>query len=233
MIAVVRAAFVVVLAAIAFALLLAPRTLHRVLDPDEPIAADGSMTAGRVQTIYDTSPILRAAAEAPRADGDDPDDFGQRLTIEQPGDDHAGDAMVQVIGPVDGSLCESAAHQRLMTAVHIYYDTRGRQKYSFSLRGPRASTAIEKVWSTPIDRRIDEFVRQAVLSGFLHKNEVLVAHYLPEFAKTFAATGEVGAGCPPTKAQQTADRFPHPVPEELGPDLATPVFQQLKPNNPD
>ena len=38
-------------------------------------------------------------------------------------------------------------------------------------------------------------MRRALLSGFLHKNEVLT-HYLPEFEKTFADTQEVGAGCP-------------------------------------
>ncbi len=191
------------------------------------------MTAGRTRTIYDTSPVLRAAAEAPRSDPDDPDDFKQRLTIEQPNDDHARNAMAEVIGPVDGLLCESAAHQRLMTAVHNYYDTRGRQRHSFHLRGPRASAAIDKVWSTPLDLQIDEFVRRAVLSGFLHKNEVLVAHYLPEFAKTFAATDEVGAGCPPTKAQQMADGFPHMVPEEPVTDWAEPVVRPPKGSDPD
>jgi hypothetical protein len=85
-----------------------------------------------------------------------------------------------------------------MTALHNYYDARGREKHSFSLRGPRAKVAMEREWSTPADRRIDEFVRRALLSGFLHKNEVLT-HYLPEFETTFADTQEVGAGCPPTK----------------------------------
>src|SRR5271169_74207 len=230
MIVVLRAIFLVALAAIAVLLVVAPRAAQRPLDPDQPIVADGSMTAGRTRTIYDTSPVLRAAAEAPRSD---PDDFKQRLTIEQPNDDHARNAMAEVIGPVDGSLCESAAHQRLMTAVHNYYDTRGRQRHSFRLRGPRASAAIDKVWSTPLDLQIDEFVRRAVLSGFLHKNEVLVAHYLPEFAKTFAATDEVGAGCPPTKAQQTADGFPHMVPEEPVPDWAEPVVRPPKGSDPD
>jgi hypothetical protein len=201
MIGIVRAAFVIVLAAIAVELLVVPRAAHRALDPDEPIAADGSMTAGRTQTIYDTNPILRAASDAPRPDPDDPREFEDRIKIERWGTDHARDAMAQVVGSVDGSLCEPAAHTRLMTALHNYYDSRGRQKHSFSLRGPRAAAAIEKEWSTPADGRIDEFVRQALLSGFLHKSEVLT-NYLPEFEKTFANTREVGAGCPLTKTDK-------------------------------
>jgi hypothetical protein len=193
-----RIMFVAALAAIVLAVAFEPRAKHRALDPNEPIAADGSMTAGRAQTIYDTNPILRAASEAPRPDPDDPREFEDRIAIEKWGTDHARDAMAQQIGPVDSALCEPAAHTRLMTAVHNYYDVRGRQKHSFSLRGPRATAAIEREWSTPVDRRIDEYVRQAIQSGFLHKDEVLT-HYLPEFAKTFADTHEVGASCPPTK----------------------------------
>jgi hypothetical protein len=198
MIGALRVMLVAVLAAVVFEVAFAPRAAHRTLDPDEPIAADGSMIAGRAQTIYDTNPILRAASEAPRPDPDDPREFEQRIAIEKWGTDHARDAMAQRIGPVDGALCEPAAHARLMTAVHNYYDARGRQKHSFSMRGPRATAAIEKEWSMPVDRQIDEYVRQTIQSGFLHKDEVLT-HYLPEFAKTFADTHEVGASCPPTK----------------------------------
>src|SRR5271170_2438337 len=118
--------FVAVLAATALAVAFEPRAKHRALDPDEPIAADGSMTAGRARTIYDTNPILRADAEAPRPDPDDPREFEQRIAIEKWGTDHVRDAMAQQIGPVDGALCEPAAHAQLMTAVHNYYDVRGR-----------------------------------------------------------------------------------------------------------
>lgn len=192
-----RAMLVAVLAAIVFEVAFAPRAQHRVLDPDDPIAADGSMIAGKARTIYDTSPVLGAFGET-REDPDDPKNFQWRIENDRWTNDHARDAMVQVVGPVDGSLCAPAAHTRLMAALHNYYDARGREKHSFSLRGPRAKVAMEREWSTPADRRIDEFVRRALLSGFLHKNEVLM-HYLPEFETTFADTQEVGAGCPPTK----------------------------------
>jgi hypothetical protein len=196
--------FVAVLAATALAVAFEPRAKHRALDPDEPIAADGSMTAGRARTIYDTNPILRADAEAPRPDPDDPRDFEDRIEIEKWTNDHARQQMADVLGPLNTSRCESAAHSQLMAAVYRYYDIRGRDKHSFSMRGPRATAAIEKVWSTPVDLQIDEFVRQALQSGFLHKAEVL-RHYLPEFTKTFAETKEIGDACPLTK---TADGDP-------------------------
>jgi hypothetical protein len=231
MIGVLRAIFLAPLVAIAFLLVVTPRAAQRPLDPDQPIAADGSMSAGRARTIYD-NPLLGAFGELPPPNPDDPDDFGERIKLEHPGGDLARDAMARAIGPIDGSLCESAAHQRLMTAVQHYYDARGRQKHSFSLRGPRANAAIEKEWSTPVDRRIDEFVRRALLSGLLHKNEVL-AHYLPEFAKTFSRTEAIGVGCPPTKTEQAADGFPQAVPQDSVPDWAEPVTREPKTSDPD
>jgi hypothetical protein len=200
MLTVLRVLLGAVLGAIAFEIIVVPRAAHRALAPNEPIAADGSMTAGRASTIYDTNPLLGAFGEK-REDPDDPTSFQWVIENDRWNGDHARDAMVDVVGPVDGALCAPAVHTRLMTALHNYYDARGREKHSFSLRGPRATAAIEQEWSTPADRRIDEFVRQALLSGFLHKNEVL-SHYLPEFEKTFANTQEVGAGCPPTKTDK-------------------------------
>ncbi len=58
-----RAMLVAVLAAIVFEVAFAPRGAHRAHDPDEPIAADGSMLAGKARTIYDTNPLLGAFGE--------------------------------------------------------------------------------------------------------------------------------------------------------------------------
>jgi hypothetical protein len=44
------------------------------LDPDEPAAADGSLIAGRVRTIFDYDPLLGAFGET-RPDPDDPRNF--------------------------------------------------------------------------------------------------------------------------------------------------------------
>ncbi len=89
--------------------------------------------------------------------------------------------------------------------MRIYYGARGRQKSSFALRGPRAKLAIEKEWSTPLDRRIDEFVRATLLSGFLRKDDVPAPVY-PEFARVFADTDEAPDACPP-KHERDADKL--------------------------
>ncbi len=75
MIAVLRVMLLAVLGRHRFRNDFLPRAKHRALDPDEPIAADGSMTAGRARTIYDTNPLLGAFGEKPRPDPDDPKNF--------------------------------------------------------------------------------------------------------------------------------------------------------------
>jgi hypothetical protein len=201
-----RAALIVVLAAIVFQITFGPRAARRALNPDEPIAADGSMIAGKSRTIYDTNPLFGALGAPPRTDPDDPKDFEQRIKDEKWSMDHSRDAIAALLGPPDWSSCENAARKKLIAAVQIYYRTRGGQKYSFALRGPRAKAAIEKEWSTPLDLRIDEFVRRALQSGFIHKNEV-PANVYPEFAKTFADIKEIGVMCPPLKADRDTDKL--------------------------
>lgn len=121
------------------------------------------------------------------------------MTIEKPWTDRSRQGIAKLLGPLDASACEEANRKRLIAAVRIYYDTRGRQKHSFALRGPHAKAAIELQWSSALDQRIDTFVRQAVRSGFLHKHEIPGRAY-PEFAKVVDAEQEIGAACPSLKS---------------------------------
>jgi len=198
--AALRVILALVLAAIAFEIVVVPRAAHRALDPDEPIAADGSMIAGRAQTIYDTNPLFGAFGW-PRQDSDDPDDFEPRIEDDRMMNEQDRVLIKNLIGPLDWSRCEDTAREQLISAARTYYGTRGREKNSFSMRGPRAKAAIEAEWSTPLDRQIDDFVRHAVQYGILHKDEV-PANVYPEFAKVLDNTRELGAGCPPLKIEK-------------------------------
>ncbi len=196
-----RAALIVVLAGIVFQVAFTPRAARRALDPDEPIAADGSMIAGGARTIYDTNPAFGAFGSPPRPDPDGPKDFEQRIKDEKWSMDYSRDAIAALVGAPEWSSCDDAARKKLIAAVQIYYRARGGQKNSFAMRGPRAKAAIEKEWSTSLDRQIDKFVRRALQSGFIHKTE-MPANVYPEFAKTFANTNEIGVACPPLKADR-------------------------------
>lgn len=81
-----------------------------------------------------------------------------------------------------------------MVTVQTYYSWRGREKYVYSRRGPRAKAAIEAEWSSPADQDIDNYVRHALQYGILHKRDIPHDHY-DEFARTFGDTEELGTGC--------------------------------------
>ena len=203
MIPVVRVLFVLVAAAIFYEWAFPHRTPYRVLDPDQPIAADGSMTAGRARTIYDTDPAYRAARQAAEGDRDDPANFASLIKIESTWADRERAAMKSVMGPLDWSRCDDRKRSALLIAVRSYFETRERELRSFALRGPQAKAAIEREWSTPADRAIDDYVRHAVQYGIVHKSEMPAQMY-PEFNRLFGDVQELGAGCPPLKNDKAA-----------------------------
>lgn len=182
------------LIAVALIYVFAPAHKPRVLDPNDPIAADGSLTAGRAHTIFDTQ-AYGALKSEPRADSDDPADFEPVIKLDREWAEISRAQFKSLLHHrLDASLCGAATHQRLTWAVRHYYETRGREKHNFAVRGPRATAAIETEWSTPADREIDDYVRHVLQYGLLHKADFPAKTY-PEFAKTFADTEEFGAGC--------------------------------------
>jgi hypothetical protein len=168
------------------------------LDPDEPVAADGSSSAGQARTIFDTEPLLGAFGEPPRRDPDDPKELQARAEIEQRWVDNARDAIGPWLSRSDWRLCEEDARVDLIKAVRHYYDTRGRQKASFALRGPGGKAFIERAWAMPLDRDIDAMVRHFAASGFLDTRYLPQRSY-PEFAKVIAHIEIIGVERPPLK----------------------------------
>jgi hypothetical protein len=185
------------------AIILRPSGTHIPLDPDEPIAADGSLIAGRAQTIFDTEPLLGAFGEK-RPDLDDPKELAARAELER----HWTNGARDTIGPwlyrrADWRLCEQDAHVDFILAARRYYDTRGRQKASFAIAGPNGRAFIENEWSTPIDRDIDAMVRHLTATGFLDIRYMPAERY-PEFAKVVARVKIIGVECASLKLKQPA-----------------------------
>jgi hypothetical protein len=183
---------------ILLAVALRPGGTHLPLDPDEPIAADGSLAAGQARTIFDTEPLLGAFGEPKRPDPDDPKELQTRAKYEQDWVDSARNAIGPWLYRTDWRLCEEDARVDLIQAVRRYYDTRGQQKANFSRQGPGGKAFIEQAWSRPLDRDIDAMVRHLAATGFLDTRYVPAGDY-PEFAKVIAHTELVGVECPPLK----------------------------------
>jgi hypothetical protein len=180
-------------------IVLVPTGDHSPLDPDEPIAADGSFTAGNARTIFGVNPLLDAFTEPERPDPDDPKEFKARFDFERDWTERSRDVLAGLLGRIDWSLCDPARRKPLIDAIRKYYGARTVQKANFSRRGPRAAAFIEGVWSTPTDQRIDQFAKQLVTSGFLQMREVPKPDY-PEFAKVTHNATAIGKTCPPPNA---------------------------------
>jgi hypothetical protein len=178
-------------AGIVFAGIFVTGNSRRELGPNDPIAADGSMTAGRAATIYDTNPLLRENAAANR---DDPADFEPIIKTEHPFVERDRARFKSLLGRLDWSLCQDRNRRDLMWAVRDYYRERGRLLAEFAGRGPRAKAAMEQEWSTPTDRQIDDYVRHLIQYGILHKRDFPARNDL-EFNKLFADVEELGDGC--------------------------------------
>jgi hypothetical protein len=165
------------------------------LDPDQPLAADGSLAAGRARTIFQFDPLVGAFDEMRPADPDDPHDFEEYFAIESNWVDRSRDGIVDLIEPVSPALCDLERRNRLIAAIRTYYDTRSRQKASFRIRGPRASKFIEQAWSTATDHKIDSFVRQLVTQGFAQASELLPRVY-PDLFEIVAHLPVTASACP-------------------------------------
>jgi hypothetical protein len=189
-----RTVGIIALAAVAFVDVFEHGGTHRVLDPNDPIAADGSLIAGRAHTIFDTNPAYGAFRPPARSDSDDPADFEPAIKRDRGWAESDRALFKRLLGRLDWSLCTGSDRRWLLLAVRTYYATRGREKYIFSVRGPRATAAIEREWSTPADQGIDDYVRHALQYGILHKSDVPRDSYA-EFAKVFADTEALGTGC--------------------------------------
>jgi hypothetical protein len=185
---------------VAVGVLVAPLRRHLPLDPDEPLAQDGSLAAGRARTIVDVEPALGAFDEPkPPPDPDESGAIQETFEIQADWTGRRREEVVAFLAATDGAFCDERHRQDLITAMKGYYAVRARQRFSFSQRGPRAKSFIEAAWSTPVDRRIDRFARLLVISGTITSRDIREDAY-PEFAKAVADIVVTGDGCASMRA---------------------------------
>ena len=137
---------------------------EQVLGPRDPIAADGSLTAGRALTIGDQ----QAALEKPRSDLDDPVIFRERLSASSVESDRL--AVLGFVGLAGPTICEWRA--QMIAAIRKYYGTKAYFLNEFHFRGPRAARFVDDALASPEDRKIDALVQQWIKTGYLRANEI-------------------------------------------------------------
>jgi hypothetical protein len=137
----------------------------QLLGPRDPIAADGSLQAGRALTLSELKPV----PERPRSDLDDPGKFEERFSkspIER-----VRNAVLE-FEPLGPTICELDRRSQIIAAIQNYYSTKKYLNTEFHFRGPRASKFVDEAWTTPKDRQIEAFVRQLLERGYLRAREI-------------------------------------------------------------
>jgi hypothetical protein len=137
---------------------------RRALDPREPIAADGSLTAGRALTLADQEP-----PKAP-VDLDDPTTFERVFSRSSIG--RSRDAVLEFIELPASAICEPDRRQQLIAAIRLYKADRKYLSTEFHFRGPRASKFIDQAWTSEKDLRIEGYMARLVQQGYLRASEV-------------------------------------------------------------
>jgi hypothetical protein len=137
----------------------------QLLGPRDPIAADGSLQAGRALTISELKPV----AERPMSDLDDPSKFEERFSKSPV--DQVRNAILE-FEPPGPAMCEPDRRAQIIAAIQNYYSTKKYLNTEFHFRGPRASRFIDEAWTTPKDRQIEAFVRQLLERGYLRAREI-------------------------------------------------------------
>src|SRR5258708_32149390 len=115
------------------AVALRPGEKHLPLDPDEPIAADGSSVAGNARTIFDVEPLLGAFGEPKPPDHDDTKEMQTRAEIEAHWTEAARDAIGPWLYRSDWRLCEGDARVDLIAPVRPRCETAARAEGRLAL----------------------------------------------------------------------------------------------------
>ncbi|CAL75400.1 hypothetical protein; putative membrane protein [Bradyrhizobium sp. ORS 278] len=160
---VIRIALAAIIILVALLVVNEPRTL---LGPRDPIAADGSLKAGRALTISDLDPTSERATP----DLDDPGGFEQRFSSSPI--ERNRDAVLEFARSFGPALCKPDRRQQLIATIQEYYATKRYLSAEFHFRGPRASQFIKAAWTTPKDHEIEDFVQQLLEKGYIRPRQI-------------------------------------------------------------
>lgn len=152
---------------------------RRTLDPRDPIAVDGSLTAGRALTLADQEP------PKPAADLDDPSTFEKRFSNSSV--ERSRDAVLQFAELPISTICEPDRRGQLISAIKTYKSDKNYLSAEFHFRGPRATKFIDQAWTSENDLKIEEYMARLVQQGYLRASEISSPSFFRDIFEGFGA----------------------------------------------
>jgi hypothetical protein len=149
------------------------------LEPRNPIAADGSLTAGRALTLADQEPPKTPT------DLDDPTTFERRFAGSSV--ERSRDAVLAFIELPDSATCEPDRRKQLIAAIRLYKADRNYLSTEFHFRGPRASKFIDQAWTSEKDRKIEGYTARLVQQGYMRPSDISPPDFFRDIFEGFGA----------------------------------------------
>jgi hypothetical protein len=156
---------ILLILAVVLAALFAGGEHERALGPRDPIAADGSLTAGRALTIDQIEPPKPAPPGL-----DDPRQFEERFANSRV--ERYRDATLEFVKLPNSALCEPGYRKQIVEAIQNYSGVKRYMSNEYHFRSPRAGKFIDDAWTSAKDRQIEAFVTRLLEQGYFRADEI-------------------------------------------------------------
>jgi hypothetical protein len=165
----------------------------RAVAPNEPLAVDESLSAGRNRTFVDAHPGIYAPPPLSRRELGDARDREFREGIDRRLRERVrAEALDQLRRP-GPALCEGAGRKDFIGGVGGYYRLRYSDQHNYAVRTPAEQAQVEKAWSTPLDQQIDGLLREFFVSGYFRRQDLRKSPIIDEVLSGAVPTGRACA----------------------------------------
>lgn len=176
----INASYFLLASCLVLAALVVTGQSRHVPDPRDPIAADGSLTAGRALTLADQEP------PQPAADLDDPSIFEKRFSNSSV--ELSRDAVLKFAELPISTICEPDRRGQLISAIKTYKSDKNYLSTEFHFRGPRASKFIDQAFASEKDLKVEGYMTRLVQQGYLRASEISSPAFFRDIFEGFGAT---------------------------------------------
>jgi hypothetical protein len=167
----------------------------KAVAPNEPLAVDGSLTAGRNRTFTDQNPGIYGPPPLSRREPGDTRDRDFLRSIDAHTRERFRRSALDELRRPGPSLCEGGGRKALIASMNAYYSERYSQVNSHAVRTPAEQAEVEKAWSTAADQQIDGLFRDFFVRGYFRRADLRRWSVIDEVLSGAVQTGHAcGSG---------------------------------------
>lgn len=167
----------------------------KAVAPNEPLAVDGTLSAGRNNTFADQHSGIYAPPPLSQREVGDARDREFRKAIDANTRERFRSGALDQLRRPGPALCEGDGRKELIASVNAYYSERYSQVHSSAVRTPAEQAEVEKAWSTAADQQIDGLFRDFFIRGYFRRADLRRWSVIDEVLSGAVTTGQAcGSG---------------------------------------